>query len=207
MNKKIISGIANSANRMQGGFTLIELIVVMAILVLLSVISYRALVTALETRQVVDEYSEQLREFELGVFLLTRDLQQIQVSPTINDKLPFSGRIGQGEQQSGELFRLQRAPNATMLRGVTEVAYRLENGQLWQDVDSAQNASGAGDKGDKRLSTPILKHIDHLAVTFYDDNGKARYHWQDPTPPAVVKIILQHQRYGKLEIKERVNAP
>lgn len=182
--------------RQQDGFTLIELIVVMAILLFLSVISYRALVTALDTRQTVSEYSEQLRELELGLFLLVKDLKQVQIAPLPAAEKPFISNIGQGSHSSGTLFRLFRAPDAGMLRGVTPVMYRVENHQLWQIIEYDDNT----------LRTPLLNRIDTTAVVFYDDNGLSSSVWQQKTPPDVVEITFTHQRYGTLVIKERINA-
>ncbi len=177
--------------RIQTGFTLIELMVVMAILVLLSVISYRALVMALDTRQVVSTYSEQLREFELGLLMLSRDLQQIHKAPLPDGARALSSQLGQGKHSSGELFRLYRAPDAEMLRGVAPVAYRLEAGTLWQYV---------GD-GDQRFTTPIMENIVSASIAF-DDQGKRYYRWQDESLPALVTLSLEHKRYGNIVISE-----
>lgn len=182
-------------NNKQSGFTLIELIVVMAILVLLSVISYRALVTALDTRQIVTQYNEQLREFELGLFLLARDLNQIHQSPLKGDMLPFSSQLGQGEHQSGKLFTLLRAADAQMLRGAKIISYTLKDGQIWQQI---------GDE-DEGLLTPIFGGIESLRIRFHN-KGNIFHQWQTKELPDLVEVELNHKRYGKIVIKERLHA-
>lgn len=181
----------------QTGFTLIELLVVMAILVLLSVISYRALVTALDTRQVVDRHSEQLREFELGLFLLRRDFQQVQIAPLPTNRVAFRSDFGEGEHDEGRVLTLMRAPDAQQLQGVTPVSYTLAQGQLWQHVGD-EDAPHA-------FRTPILSGITSVSVAFDDARGQRFYTWQQPTPPDVVTLTLNHQRYGAIVIKARVN--
>lgn len=181
----------------RNGFTLIELLVVMAILVLLSVISYRALVTALDTRQIVDEYSEQLREFELGLFLLRKDFHQVQIAPLPAGRVAFASDFGEGAQHQGNVLTLMRSPDAHQLRGITAVSYTLENGQLWQQI---------GDEtAEDVFRTPIFSGIDAMTVTFDDAQGQSSHTWQQSTPPDVVTLTLNHQRYGEIVIKERIN--
>lgn len=181
----------------QQGFTLIELLVVMAILVLLSVISYRALVTALETRQIVDEYNEQLREFELGLFLLSKDFQQVQVAPLPAGALAFASDFGAGEHDNGTVLTLMRAADANQLRGVVPVTYLLKDGQLLQQVGTNEHSH--------TFRTPILSGIKTLSVVFDDLQGRQTSVWQHPSPPDMVTLTMHHQRYGKLIIKERIN--
>ncbi len=182
-----------TGKRLQPGFTLIELLVVMAILVLLSVISYRALLSALNSRQMVDNYSENLREFELGLFLLKKDLKQVQFVPLPSGTRAFVSDFGDGAQSSGEVFALIRAPDAYLLRGVARVSYHLQDGKLWQQVGQINH--------DSVFRTALLSDIESLAVS----DGQRLHVWQQERPPDVVTLTLHHKRYGKVEIKERIN--
>lgn len=179
----------------QRGFTLIELLVVMAILVLLSVISYRALTNALDTRQMVDNYSEQLREFELGLFLLSKDFRQVQVAPLPPGTPAFISNFE--SKNEGDIFTLMRTADAAMLRGMLPVTYEFHDGTLWQRLDNTET--------DSPLRTPIISGIDSLSVSFDNAQGISSQTWQLPEPPDIITLTLQHRRYGKLVIKERIN--
>lgn len=176
------------------GFTLIELMVVMAILVLLSVVSYRAMITALDTREAVTHYNQRLREVELGLFLLAKDLQQIQRAPLPVGQRPFASNYGVQEQSQGELFQLFRSADAEMQQGVVAVRYQLSEGKLMQVVEGEQQS----------FKTPIMTQIVGARVDFYDALGRKFSTWHQPMPPQAVEITLRHQRYGLLMIKEGI---
>lgn len=184
-----------SAPRGHKGFTLIELLVVMAILVLLSVVGYRAMVTALDTRVAVTHYNQRLRELQLGLTIFSRDLQQIQRAPLPAGQRPLTSNFGSQEKSVGELLYLFRSADAEMLRGVNGVRYTLEDGQLIQSVES----------DNQRFQTPIMSGIDGARVNFYDELGREFVTWNQPTLPQAVKITLRHQRYGIIEITEGFN--
>lgn len=184
-----------SAPRGHKGFTLIELLVVMAILVLLSVVGYRAMVTALDTRATVTHYNQRLRELQLGLTIFSRDLQQIQRAPLPAGQRPLTSNFGPQEKSVGELLYLFRSADAEMLRGVNGVRYTLENGQLIQSVES----------DNQRFQTPIMSGIDGVRVNFYDELGREFVTWNQPTLPQAVKITLRHRRYGIIEITEGFN--
>jgi len=172
----------------------------MAILVLLSVISYRAMITALNNKRNINNYSEQLRELQLSLFILSRDIKQFQVSPLPHNNnaqtLPFQSNFGDGSKTHGILFSFFKSPNANTLQGVTHVNYQLKKGQLIQHVTSGQTT----------FSTPVLKNIKSASITFYDSRGHSLHRWQQNKPPAYIDITLQHSRYGKVVIKEAINA-
>lgn len=174
------------------GFTLVELMVVMAILVLLSVVSYRAMITALETREAVTHYNQRLRELELGLNLLSKDLRQIQRAPLPIGSRPLTSNFGAHEKSQGELLQLFRSADAEMSQGVISVSYHIKNGQLIQQID--------GDK--QRFQTPIMSELDGVRVNFYDHLGRQFVSWNQPTLPQAVKITLRHRRYGIIEVKE-----
>ncbi len=170
-----------SSLRYQRGFTLIELIVVIAILALLSVISYRAITTALDTRVAVARINENLREFELGLFILSKDLKQIQRSP-----LPVGGKafvlgdkVGNGSKvlSEGELFRFYRSADIQ---------------QLGSPVDK------------QTFSTPVMGRIQSVSVNLFDTRGNQPAAWPEQQVPAAIEIRLQHQRYGEVIIREAI---
>lgn len=179
----------------QNGFTLIELIVVMAILTLLATVGYRAMITALNTRQAVTAASERLRELELGLFILTKDLQQIQRSPIPQNTLPFTTTEQTGQLTTGELFRFYRSPDIEMRQGVTEIQYHLNNQKLEQWMIQDNNV----------FKTPILSNIKHLSLAFYNAKGVASPIWTNSSPPTIIEITIEHQHYGQLILAEALN--
>lgn len=177
------------------GFTLIELLVVMAILVLLSSVSYKAIVTALQTREASTAYQKRLRELELGLFLLTKDLHQIHQAPLPSKQRPLTANFGHQEKPKGELFQLFRSADAALLQGVVSVRYRIENQQLIQILENDTQV----------FQTPLLNQILSARIFFYDTLGRRFSTWHQPELPQVIEIRLRHQFYGELVIKEVLN--
>lgn len=178
--------------KQDAGFTLIELLVVMAILVLLSGVSYKAIITALQTREVTTAYQKRLRELELGLFLLTKDLHHIHQAPLPAKQRPLTANFGHQEKETGELFQLFRSADSALLQGILSVRYQIKNQQLIQVLES-----------DKQVfQTPLLSQIISARIFFYDGLGRRFSTWHQPTLPQVVEIRLRHQQYGELVIKE-----
>ncbi|MCQ8131101.1 PulJ/GspJ family protein, partial [Methylomonas rivi] len=59
-----------------GGFTLLELLVAMAIFAIMAVMAYGGLKTVIDTRRATQAKAAQLRQLQQALYLLNEDLQQ-----------------------------------------------------------------------------------------------------------------------------------
>ena len=200
--------------RGQSGFTLLELLVAMAIFGLVSTMAYSGLQTVLETRERVQAEGERLGELQLALGVLGRDLQQhidrpwrdqwgTVRRPLLYDRLAMEPRLefiragGRTGEQRSELRR---------------VGYALEDGVfyrlMWSHIDgSPEEPAGrsrlAGDPDDQR------RHIAELEYRFHfrDPRDGSRQHtdgWPPDSPGAAgaellaLEIILTPARGGPI---------
>lgn len=181
------------------GFTLIELIVTIALLSILSGIGYQLLRSATQTKQMVNERSETLREFELGLFLLKTDLLQIQVRPLPTNSKAFvgypTGDKKDGAEDEQVLFMFFHSPETMPLMDIVQTRYVYQDNSLiqekWIDEDT--------------YATPILKNINAIHIDYLNDNGEISNAWDSTdTLPTQINIYLKHQRFGDLTLQYRL---
>ncbi|MBL6908629.1 MAG: type II secretion system minor pseudopilin GspJ, partial [Luminiphilus sp.] len=115
------------------GFTLIEVLIAMAITAFVSVLSYQALSTALTGIESVRAESERLHEINRAFNVLSRDIRQMTNRP-VRDEFGQLASAVLGGALARDPLRLTRAgwhnstgaPRSTLQR----VAYRLEDDRL-----------------------------------------------------------------------------
>ena len=138
------------------GFTLIEVLIAMAITAFVSVLSYQALSTALTGIESVRAESERLHEINRAFNVLSRDIRQMTNRP-VRDEFGQLASAVLGGPLARDPLRLTRAgwhnstgaPRSTLQR----VAYRLEDDRLL------------------RLSYPVLDRttaIEHTETVLVD---------------------------------------
>ena len=137
--------------RYRCGFTLLELLVALAIFALLSVMAYAGLSTVLTANQILDTHMERLSEVQRSVTLLSRDIRQT-VNRNIRDTFGDTKQplIGASEfdtlgTPAIELSRTGYAnPLGTKRSFLQRVAYRVEEETLyrnsWRVLDQAQDS-------------------------------------------------------------------
>ena len=75
----------------QGGFTLLELLVAMAVFAIMSVVAYQGLRSVLQVNEVSREHAQVLADLQVSLSVLERDLSQlvdIRVRDEFGDRLP-----------------------------------------------------------------------------------------------------------------------
>ncbi len=169
----------NAAAPQPNGFTLLELLVAMAIFALLAAMAYGGLQRVLDARADAERVQQRLAQLQKAVTFIERDLQQA-IDRPIRDGLGGSLPALQGGQSADQLLEFTRAgwlnplhqPRATLQR----VAYRLNNGTLvrsfWRVLDRAPDSAPQHMK--------LLDHVDDVKVRFLD----AQDQWQEDWPPA-----------------------
>jgi general secretion pathway protein J len=159
------------------GFTLIELIVVLAIFAMLAVMAYGGLASVLSARERVLQSLERTAALQKVYVRLRNDLQQLRARPA---------RDPYGEPQAALLLAPDgaleftrsgwRNPLSQPRSSLERVAYRLDvDGRLlrtsWRAVDRAQNAAA--------VETVVLDQVEDLRWRFLE--GKE---WREAWPPA-----------------------
>ena len=190
--------------RQAAAFTLLELLIAIAIFALLGLASYRMLSTVLASDEALRRQEQQLRELVRGMAALERDLAQAGARP-VRDGYgePQAALRGDNEQGMLEFTRLGwRNPTGQPRSQWQRVRWQYRDGQLqrvyWNVLDRAQDSPPQ--------QQVVLPALDGLRLAFLDDNQQ----WLDSWPtddsarqrarlPRAVRLVLQHPRYGELE--------
>jgi general secretion pathway protein J len=186
------------------GFTLLELLVALAIFSLIAVMAYGGLETVLNQQAQTEVNAESLAALQKTFLVMQRDIEQV-VPRTIRDEFgdPQAPLIGTS------LFQFTRGgwnnpanhPRSTLQR----VGYSLEDRQLfrysWLVLDRAQDSAP--------VRQPLAEDIESMQVRYLDERGNWQEQWppiqaaDNPanTPldfPRAVEITLKHARFGTL---------
>ncbi|WP_439888967.1 type II secretion system minor pseudopilin GspJ [Pseudomonas sp. MBLB4123] len=188
------------------GFTLLELLIAIAIFALLGLATYRMLDSVLRTDSATREHELQLRELVRAMAAFERDLLQVIARP-VRDPFGDPRPALFGEEQGGAVVELSRAgwrnPLGRTRAGVQRVRWQLSGEQwqrrYWNVLDQAQDS--------QPQIQQALQGVTRLRLRYLDGAGTWRDSWppQDGRSeevltllPQAVELILEHRRYGEL---------
>ena len=194
--------------RYRSGFTLLELLVALAIFALLSVMAYAGLSTVLTANQVLETHMERLNEVQRSVTLLSRDIRQTVnrgIRDTFGDtKQPLIG-ASEFDTLGTPAIELTRTGYANPLGAkrsfLQRVAYRVEDKILyrnsWRVLDQAQDSEAD--------ALTICHDIEALQLRYLDRENNWHDQWPPIDPeyqgsvlPKAVEVSLTLTDWGKV---------
>lgn len=159
------------------GFTLLELLVALAVFAILAVAAYGGLRNVLYTRAAVEEQNRRLAAVQLAVYRLEQDIEQA---------APRGVRDEYGEPQPALLSGGLAADRLTLTRfgwdnplgqprsTLQRIAYRLRDGRLWRLHWPVLDRGGPIEARE----TLLLDQVREIKARFLD-----REDWRDDWPP------------------------
>jgi len=189
------------------GFTLIELMVAIAIVAIIGVMAFVGLNRVISQQTLARERTERWQEIQLAMRLVAQDLSQLQPRATreeLGESYQPSLLADPSAQFALEFSRGGWANPAGLPRGtVLRVAYDWEEDKLirwhWSVMD-------------RTLSTPpvrteLLTGVDNIEVRFLDNAGQWHLDWppleqQGPqrliSRPRAVEFAIELKDYGRV---------
>ena len=194
--------------KQQTGFTLLELLVALAIFAQLSVMAYAGLSTVLTANQVLDTSMERLTEVQRSMMFISRDIRQT-VNRGIRDTFGDTKQplIGASEfdtlgTPAIELTRIGYPnPLGTKRSFLQRVAYRLEEETLyrqsWRVLDQAQDTQPD--------ILAICQNVEAFQLRYLDWENNWHEQWppinpeyQGPVLPMAIEVSLSLTDWGKV---------
>ncbi len=191
------------------GFTLMELLVALAVFAIMATAAYSGLSNVLLTRAAVEQQNRRLATVQLAAFRLEQDIQQ--AAPRgVRDEYGDPQPALRGGGLLDDALILTRAgwdnplrqPRATLQR----VAYRLREGRLWRLHWDVLDRGGPL----APRETLLLDQVREFRVRFLDQAGEWRSEWplpidntddrpSDPNaPPRAVEMTLTLEDWGAI---------
>ena len=157
------------------GFTLLELLVAIAIFAVVAAMAYGGLSSVLRARSSSDAGALQLRALQQSFMLLGRDLAELAPRP-VRDEYGDRKAAFLGGSDWIEFTRAGWAnPTAQPRSDLQRVAFARRDKRwvmaTWQVLDRAQDSAP--------LETNLLDNISSLRLRYLDANS----HWQESWPP------------------------
>jgi general secretion pathway protein J len=179
------------------GFTLVELLVALAIFAILSGFAFRSLSAMLEAREHLREDARKWRDIAVFVSRLERDLgsivQRTSRGPSGVSLSPVSSSVGMQSDGDGLAVTRSGSPlQENALAAPQRVAYRLREGRVerltWAALDAAPR--------EEPTAVPILGSVRNLTFRFLDPkSGEWRLAWAPPGSaqpvPAAVEATVE----------------
>jgi len=188
------------------GFTLLELLVAVAIFALLGVGSYRLLATTIATRDAAQKHDAALMQLQKAMSTLNRDISQAIARPVRNEY----GDVVAAVILKNNTLDLTRAgwpnPLQQARSQLQRIHYELNTkGELvrfsWSQLDR--------ERGAKPQQSILLKNIDTMQMKVYSFNGGLVQEWpvlQSQTAnnaalselPRAIEIVVNVKPWGEI---------
>ncbi|HEX6632491.1 MAG TPA: type II secretion system minor pseudopilin GspJ [Usitatibacter sp.] len=182
-------------SRNSRGFTLVELLVALAIFAILSGFAYRALTAMLDSREALARDSRKWRDTALFVGRVERDLSAVLARPAVGVSgaalAPVSSTLG--TVQGGDGLALTRSGSPlqrSVLSAPQRVAYRLAGDRVerlaWAGVDAAPR--------EEPSTVTVLAPVRALTFRFLDPRSNEwRREWPGGSAllPAAVEMTVE----------------
>ena len=160
------------------GFTLLELLVAVAIFAVLSAMAYGGLSNVIDNSQQTDTSMQRLQQVQLAMLKISRDFSQLAqraIRDEYGNKQDYI-RVGIDTEILIEFSRGGRRNPAQLLRShIQRVAYKLEENELyrldWPHLDRTQESLP--------YETLLLTDVEEASVRFLDNDNE----WHNEWPP------------------------
>ncbi|MBC9250104.1 type II secretion system protein GspJ [Pseudomonas alcaligenes] len=192
--------------RRSAGFTLLEVLIAIAIFALLGLATYRMFDSVMQADRGQRQQEQRLRELTRAMAAFERDLLQVRLRPVrdaLGDAQPAllgsSGKNSQLEFTRSGWRNPLGLPRATLQR----VRWQLE-GEHWQRaywsvLDQAQDSQ-------PRVQQ-VLDGVRRYELRFLDEEGRWLQNWPPANSssdealtqlPKAVELVIEHRYYGEL---------
>lgn len=206
------------ARHVASGFTLVEVLVAMAITALISMMAYTGLSSALSGAESMRAAATRAHAINQALSMLSRDLRQVVNRPVVDEFGQLSPALSGGELAPDALVLTRAgwhnstgAPRSALQR----VRWWLEDDQLWRGYFPVLDRTA----GTEAVETTVLNDIARFEVRFLpslsviqsDRNDVIdRRNWQDnwiadlsrpgqlPKPPAAVEVVMEVVGLGEV---------
>lgn len=197
----------NRVPTMDAGFTLLEMLVAIAVFAIMAAMAYGGLMSVLHTRHDTTAHMERLTQLQTAYMDMERDLQEVTPRP-IRDQLGSPEPALMGGTGAGVVVEATRGgyQNPAGLRRSTlqRVAYRLQDGRLirdtWTVLDRAQDSAPQ--------ETDLLDDVQSVDIRFMDQHQQWQDTWPPPgtgqTPvglvslPTAVEVVMELKDWGHI---------
>jgi len=204
----------------QAGFTLLELLVAMAIFALVATAGYTALQQGVGIQERLQEKRVFWRRLESVLALMESDLAQARDlaprAPSGQQVVAFRGKPEPDSGREGQLFRFTRGGHTSFREGPVSphlrIAYRIREGVLLRAAwPSVGTPSRDGDR-----ESQLLEEVGKLQVRYLGPSTQWRSTWppqaasgQEKTPglPRAVEVTLTFSGHGTIRRLFHVGPP
>ena len=203
----------------QSGFTLIEILIAMAIFAVMAAMAYGGLSSVISAQESVNAALDRSKTLQMAQWRIRSDMEQI-VDRPIRDSFGDVQPALTGSPQNGVEFTRDgwTNPLGQPRSNLQRVAYRLDgNNNLvrlhWQVLDQAPDSQPA-----QRI---LLPHVTGMEWRYLDDNGRFQDRWPPTTaqslalspnaaasgaqgaggpPPRAIELRLDTRTWGRLRL-------
>jgi general secretion pathway protein J len=191
------------------GFTLIEVLVALALTAVVAMMAYASLSSAIAASESTQTDAAQLRSIDRLLELLERDISMVVARPVSSEYGEFQPAL-RGGVVEGELLLLTRAgwPNSRQqLRSeLQRVRYRSSGGTLWRDYWERTDPA----PGMQPISTSLATGLEAIRLRFLSpgagsvaaQSSEWRESWQTTTRsdrlPLAVEVVLEVKAWGEI---------
>lgn len=183
-------------------FTLIEILIALAVFAILATLSASAIYYAFDTRQRVSAKAEQLLDLQLALGLFEQDTAQT-IARTVRSKNMQIIPAFIGKNNYLEVTRTGYInPDAQQKRSTLQrIAWICKDSSLlrrsWPQLDIVERSN--------YQEKTILKNLKHCSFAYLDDNLQTLTTWRESTPttgaanqlPKAVKITIDIKNWGE----------
>jgi general secretion pathway protein J len=204
----------------QGGFTLVEVLIALAITGFVATIAYTSLASVMNSLEVLRGNADRSYEVNRAWMILSRDLREFANRPVRDEFGEVEPALTGGEAARFPLSFTRLGwhnPNAYPRSNLQRVNYRLEDEALWRDIYYVLDRAGSTEPesvklldGVEYMDISFLGALDQLQVETggttvdtrnWPDSWVADYDQGaggDLAPPAALEITLQLTDWGEM---------